>query len=90
MAAGKKTGGRKVGSKNRAPSDKRAALERASTLAQLDGNGKSMAEIQIDAARYLESVALAECAKPQPQRDVVVRLLTAACLWESLKRTSSR
>ena len=79
MAAGRKTGCRRKGSKNKAPSDKRAALERASTLAQLDGNGVSMGRIQIDAARYLFEQAEQERAKGEAaQRDVVTRLLTAA------------
>jgi hypothetical protein len=79
MAAGRKTGGRKPGSKNKAPSDKRAALERASTLALLDHNGVSMGRIQIDAARHLFELANQERAKGEgAQRDVVTRLLTAA------------
>ena len=50
MALGKKTGGRRKGSKNKIPSDKGAAIERATSLAKLDRQGTSMGHIQIDAA----------------------------------------
>src|SRR5215469_1928582 len=79
MALGKKTGGRRPGSKNKIPSDKRAAIERASALAELDRQGTSMGHIQINAARYLFELAAHERAKGEAaQRDVMVRLLTAA------------
>ena len=79
MAAGRKTGGRRKGSRNRAPSDKRAALERASSLAELDCQGTSMGHIQIHAARHLFELAEQERAKGEAaQQDVVARLLTAA------------
>jgi hypothetical protein len=79
MALGKKTGGRRKGSKNKIPSDKRAAIERASSLAGLDRQGTSMGHIQIDAARHLFELAAQERAKGEAaQRDVVTRLLTAA------------
>jgi hypothetical protein len=74
MALGKKTGGRRKGSKN-----KRAAVERASALAGLDRHGTSMGPIQIDAARHLFELAAQELAKGEAaQQDVVIRLLTAA------------
>lgn len=67
MAAGIKTGGRKKGSLNKAIRVKKAvSRDVAATLAQLDRAGRSMAEIQIDAARYLETVAKAEREKPDP------------------------
>jgi hypothetical protein len=79
MALGKKTGGRRKGTKNKIPSDKRAAIERASALAELDRQGTSMGHIQIDAARHLFELAAQERAKGEAaQRDVVIRLLTAA------------
>ena len=79
MALGKKTGGRRRGSRNKIPSDKRAAIERASSLAELDRQGTSMGHIQIDAARHLFELAAQERAKGEAaQRDVVTRLLTAA------------
>jgi hypothetical protein len=79
MALGKKTGGRRKGSRNKIPSDKRAAIERASSLADLDRRGTSMGHIQIDAARHLFELANQERAKGEgAQRDVVTRLLTAA------------
>jgi hypothetical protein len=37
-----------------------------------------MAEIQIDAARYLESLAAEERAKPKPQQKEIAELLKAA------------
>jgi hypothetical protein len=80
MALGKKTGGRRKGSRNKIPSDKRAAIERATSLAELDGNGVSMGHIQISAARRLYEQANQERAKGEAaQQDVVIRLLTAAC-----------
>jgi hypothetical protein len=78
MALGKKTGGRRRGSRNKIPSDKRAAIERATALAELDRQGTSMGHIQIDAARYLDSLAQAERAKPEPQLDLVVKYAVAA------------
>jgi hypothetical protein len=79
MALGKKTGGRRRGSRNKIPSDKRAAIERASSLAELDRQGTSMGHIQIDAACHLFELAAQERAKGEAaQRDVVTRLLTAA------------
>jgi hypothetical protein len=78
MAAGRKTGGRRKGSKNKAPSDKRAALERASALAQRDGSGRSMGCIQIDAARYLESLSLAERQRENPDLDRATRYAVMA------------
>jgi hypothetical protein len=78
MALSKKTGGRRKGSKNKVPSDKRAAIERATALAELDRQGTSMAHIQINAARYLDSLAQAERAKPEPQLDLVVKYAVAA------------
>jgi hypothetical protein len=79
MALGKKTGGRRKGSLNKIPSDKRAAIERASSLAELDRQGTSMGHIQITAARHLFELAAQERAKGEAaQRDVVARLLTAA------------
>jgi hypothetical protein len=79
MALGKKTGGRRKGSRNKIPSDKRAAIERASSLAELDRQGTSMGHIQIDAARHLFELAAQERAKGEAaQRDVVARLLIAA------------
>jgi hypothetical protein len=78
MALGKKTGGRRRGSRNKIPSDKRAAIERASALAELDRQGTSMGHIQINAARYLDSLAQAERAKPEPQLDLVVKYTVAA------------
>src|SRR5450631_657244 len=79
MALGKKTGGRRRGSRNKIPSDKRAAIERASALVELDRQGTSMGHIQIDAARHLFELAAQERAKGEAaQQDVVIRLLTAA------------
>ena len=37
-----------------------------------------MAEIQIEGARYLESLAVAERAKPEPQIDLAVKYTVAA------------
>ena len=78
MALGKKTGGRRRGSRNKIPSDKRAAIERATALAELDRQGTSMGHIQINAARYLDSLAQAERDKPEPQLDLVVNYAVAA------------
>src|SRR5215469_14009167 len=79
MALGKKTGGRLKGSKNKVLRDRQAAIERASSLAELDRQGTSMGHIQINAARYLFDLAAQERAKGEAaQRDVVTRLLTAA------------
>jgi hypothetical protein len=79
MALGKKAGERRKGSKNKIPGDKRAAIERATALAELDRQGTSMGQIQIDAARHLFELAAQERAKGEAaQRDVVIRLLTAA------------
>jgi hypothetical protein len=50
----------------------------AQALAQLDHNGKSMAEIQIESARYIWNLAEQERAKPGPQQEVVTRLMIAA------------
>ena len=47
-------------------------------LAQLDRTGKSMAVIQIDAARYLYDKAAEERQKPEPQYDLVNKLLGQA------------
>jgi ABC-type transporter Mla subunit MlaD len=79
MAPGIKTGGRKKGSLNKATRTRRAVARTvAETLAQLDRSGRSMAEIQIDAARYLESLAAEERAKPKPQQKEIAELLKAA------------
>ena len=79
MARGLKSGGRKKGSLNEATRAKRAVAESiAQALAQLDRSGKSMAEIQIEGARYLDSLAEAERAKPEPQLDLVVKYAVAA------------
>jgi hypothetical protein len=50
----------------------------AQSLAQLDHNGKTMAEIQIESARYIWDLAEQERAKPEPQQEAVTRLMTAA------------
>jgi hypothetical protein len=50
----------------------------AQALAQLDRTGKSIAEIQIDAARYLESVALEERKREAPDIDKIARFLMLA------------
>jgi hypothetical protein len=64
---------------NKATRNRRAVAERiAQALAQLDHNGKSMAEIQIDAARYLYDKAVEERQKPEPQYDLVNKLLGQA------------
>jgi hypothetical protein len=68
---------RRRGSKNK-KSDRQAAIERASSLAELDRQGTSMGHIQINAARYLDSLAQAERAKPEPQLDLVVKYTVAA------------
>jgi hypothetical protein len=79
MAPGIKTGGRKKGSLNKATRTRRAVARTvAETIAQLDRSGRSMAEIQIDAARYLESLAVEERAKPKPQQKEITELLKAA------------
>ena len=80
MARGIKTGGRKKGSLNKATRTTRAVAESiAQGLAQLDRDGKSMAEIQIESARYIWDLAEQERAKAEPQQEVVAKLLTAAC-----------
>src|SRR5260370_17367680 len=77
MAPGIKTGGRKKGSLNKATRTRRAVAESiAQTLATLDRNGKSMAEIQIESARYIWGLAEQERAKPEPQKDVAVKYLS--------------
>jgi hypothetical protein len=79
MALGEKTGGRRKGSRNKIPGDKRAAIERATALAELDRQGTSMGHIQIYAARHLFELAARERARGEAaQQDVVIRLLTAA------------
>jgi hypothetical protein len=79
MAPGIKTGGRRKGSVNKATRTRRAVAESiAQSLAQLDRTGKSMAEIQIDAARYLYDKAAEERQKPEPQYDLVNKLLGQA------------
>src|SRR5260370_14418986 len=79
MAPGIKTGGRKKGSLNKATRTRRAVAESiAQTLATLDRNGKSMAEIQIESARYIWGLAEQERAKPEPQKDVAVKYLSIA------------
>ena len=80
MARGIKTGGRKKGSLNKATRVRRAVAESlAQGLAQLDRNAKSMAELQIESARYIWDLAEQERAKAEPQQEVVIRLMTAAC-----------
>jgi len=80
MARGIKTGGRKKGSLNKATRTRRAVAESiAQGLAQLDRNGKSMAELQIESARSIWDLAEQERAKAEPQQEVVIRLMTAAC-----------
>jgi hypothetical protein len=79
MAPGIKTGGRKKGSVNKATRTRRAVAESiAQALAQLDRNGKSMAEIQVESARYIWDLAEQERAKPEPQRDAVTKLMAMA------------
>jgi len=79
MAPGIKTGGRKKGSLNKATRTKRAVTESiVQALAQLDRNGKTMAEIQIESARYIYGLAEQERAKPEPQRDAVTKLMAMA------------
>ena len=79
MALGIKTGGRKKGSLNKATRTRRAVAESiAQSLAQIDRTGKSMAEIQIESARYVWDLAEQERAKPEPQRDAVTKLMGMA------------
>jgi hypothetical protein len=79
MALGIKTGGRKKGSLNKATRTRRAVAESiAQSLAQIDRTGKSMAEIQIESARYVWDLAEQERAKPEPQRDAVTKLMAMA------------
>jgi hypothetical protein len=79
MAPGIKTGGRKKGSVNKATRTRRAVAESvAQGLAQLDCKGMSMAEIQIESARYIWGLAEQERAKPEPQRDAVTKLMAMA------------
>jgi hypothetical protein len=80
MAPGIKTGGRKKGSRNRVlrPA-KYITKDIAQSLAQLDQTGgKSMAQIQIEGARYLESVARAEREKPEPQIEAATKYAAMA------------
>jgi hypothetical protein len=44
-------------------------------FAQLDRCGKTMAEIQIKSARHIWDLAEQEHAKPEPQQEVVTRLM---------------
>ena len=79
MALGIKTGGRKKGSLNKATRTRRAVAESiAQSLAQIDRTGKSMAESQIESARYVWDLAEQERAKPEPQRDAVTKLMAMA------------
>ena len=79
MALGIKTGGRKKGSLNKATRTRRAVSESiAQSLAQIDRNGKTMAEIQLESARYIWDLAEQERAKPEPQRDAVTKLMAMA------------
>jgi hypothetical protein len=58
---------------------KRAVAESIiQVLAQFDRNGKSMVELQIESARYIWGLAEQERAKPEPQQEVVTRLMKAA------------
>ncbi len=80
MARGIKTGGRKKGSLNKATRIRRAVAESVEQgLARLDRNAKSMAELQIESARYIWDLAEQERAKAEPQQEVVIRLMTSAC-----------
>jgi hypothetical protein len=79
MARGIKTGGRRKGSVNKATRTRRAVSESiAQSLAQIDRNGKTMAEIQLESARYIWDLAEQERAKPEPQRDAVAKLMAMA------------
>jgi hypothetical protein len=83
MALGKKTGGRRRGSRNKIPSDKRAAIERASALAELDRQGTSMGHVQINAARHLyeqanQVRAKGEAAQQDEKADQAEQPLTVA------------
>jgi hypothetical protein len=66
MAAGRKTGGRKKGSKNKAIPGKQARSlprEVAQKLAELDAEGKPMALIMFEAARYAGELAVEQRAR---------------------------
>jgi hypothetical protein len=54
---GKKTGGRKKGSKNKVIPGKYTPRELAVKIAMFDCVGKSMAQIQIESARWIEELA---------------------------------
>jgi hypothetical protein len=76
-----KTGGRKKGSKNKPITGvvkKSLGREAFETLAQLDRSGKSMAQIQLEAARFVAGLAEAQRARiialgraPEPQLDQI-------------------
>jgi hypothetical protein len=75
-----KTGGRKKGSKNKAISGKRAKLlprELALKIAEKDQSGRSMIEIQIEAARWFEAMAKEERDKANPNLELSSKYLQA-------------
>ena len=78
---GLKTGGRKKGSKNKAVRGTLARFlprELAAKIAQKDQSGRSMADIQLDAARWFEEQAKRELDREQPNLDQARRDLQAA------------
>ena len=73
---GVKTGGRRKGSKNKlVPGYKAKYLPReiSDQLTAKDQAGRSMADIQIDAARWFESLAVAEREKPNANLDLATK-----------------
>jgi hypothetical protein len=78
---GLKTGGRKKGSKNKAVRGTLARFlprELAAKIAQKDQSGRSMADIQLDAARWFEEQARKEQEREQPNFEQVRKDLSIA------------
>jgi hypothetical protein len=71
-----KTGGRKKGTKNKAVAGvatKYLPRELAARIAEKDQAGRSMADIQLDAARWFDKMATEEREKPNPNVDLVTK-----------------
>jgi hypothetical protein len=74
-----KNGGRRKGSKNKAIAGYKAKYlprEIADQITAKDQSGRTMADIQLDAARWFEKVAIEEREKPNPNMDLATKYLS--------------
>jgi hypothetical protein len=71
-----KTGGRRKGTRNKLVAGRQAKYlprEIADRLTDLDNSGRTMAQIQVDTARWIGALADEERQKPNPNMDLATK-----------------